>query len=100
MSEPSVLRVGVVGAGANTRKFHIPGLQKQPGVEVVAVANRSRESGERAAGEFGIPRVADHWLEIVEDDGIDAVCIGTCTHRSPSPRWRPASTCSARRGWR
>ncbi len=77
MSEPSVLRVGVVGAGANTRKFHIPGLQKQPGVEVVAVANRSRESSERAAGEFGIPRTADHWRAIVEDDGIDAVCIGT-----------------------
>ena len=77
MAEPSVLRVGIVGAGANTRKFHIPGLQKQPGVEVVAVANRSRESGQRAASEFGIPRVADHWREIVEDDGIDAVCIGT-----------------------
>ena len=77
MSEPSVLRVGIVGAGANTRKFHIPGLQKQPGVEVVAVANRSRESGQRAASEFGIPRVAGDWREIVEDDGIDAVCIGT-----------------------
>ena len=77
MSEPSVLRVGIVGAGANTRKFHIPGLQKQPGVEVVAVANRSRASGQRAASEFGIPRVADHWREIIEDGGIDAVCIGT-----------------------
>ena len=77
MPETSTLRVGVVGAGANTRKFHIPGLQEQPGVEVVAVANRSRESGRRAASEFGIPRVADHWCEIVEDDGIDAVCIGT-----------------------
>ena len=77
MSEPSVLRVGVVGAGENTRKFHIPGLQKQPGVEVVAVANRSRESGRRVADEFGVPRVADHWRELIEDDGIDAVCIGT-----------------------
>ena len=77
MSESSVLRIGVVGAGANTRKFHIPGLQNQPGVEVVAVANRSRESGQRAASEFGIPRVADHWRGIIEDDGIDAVCIGT-----------------------
>ena len=77
MSEPSVLRVGIVGAGANTRKFHIPRLQNQPGVDVVAVANRSRESGQRAASEFGIPRVADDWLEIIEDDGIDAVCIGT-----------------------
>ena len=77
MPETPTLRVGVVGAGANTRKFHVPGLQKQPGVEVVAVANRSRESGQRAAREFGIPRVADHWREIVADDGIDAVCIGT-----------------------
>ena len=77
MAEPSVLRVGIVGAGANTRKFHIPGLQEQAEVEVVAVANRSRESGQRAAAEFGIPRVADHWREIVDDDGIDAVCIGT-----------------------
>ena len=77
MSAPSGLRVGIVGAGANTRKFHIPGLQEQAGVEVVAVANRSRASGRRAAAEFGIPRVAGHWREIVEDDGIDAVCIGT-----------------------
>ena len=77
MSEPSVLRVALVGAGENTRKFHIPGLQKQPQVEVVALANRSRESGQRVAREFGIPRVADHWRAIVEDDGVDAVCIGT-----------------------
>ena len=77
MPGTSTLRVGIVGAGANTRKLHIPNLQKQPGVEVVAVANRSRESGRRAADEFGIPRVADHWREIVEDGGIDAVCIGT-----------------------
>ena len=77
MSDSFTLRVGIVGAGANTRKFHIPNLQKQPGVEVVAVANRSRASGQRAASEFGIPRVADHWHDIIEDDGIDAVCIGT-----------------------
>lgn len=28
------IRVGVIGAGANTKKFHIPLLQKQDGVEV------------------------------------------------------------------
>ena len=77
MPESSTLRVGVVGASANTRKFHIPGLQRQPGVEVVAVANRSLESGRRAASEFAIPRVVGHWRAITEDDGIDAVCIGT-----------------------
>ena len=50
--------MGFVGAGRNTRSRHIPGFQRQAGVELVAVANRSRESGERVAKEFGIPRVA------------------------------------------
>ncbi len=73
----STIRVGVVGAGGNTRKFHIPNLQKIDGVEIVSVVNRSRESSERAAKEFGIPRVHDHWQQLVNDPGIDAVVIGT-----------------------
>lgn len=73
----STIRVGVVGAGGNTRKFHIPNLQKIDGVEIVAVVNRSRESSERAAKEFGITRVHDHWQQLVNDPGIDAVVIGT-----------------------
>ena len=76
MSEKSI-RVGLIGAGANTRKHHIPGLQAQKGVEVVAVANRSPASGRKVAEAFGIPRVHDQWTALVEDADIDAVCIGT-----------------------
>jgi predicted dehydrogenase len=71
------IRVGFVGAGNNTRRHHIPGLRAQPGVELVSVANRSRESGERVAKEFGIARVHDHWRDVVTARDIDAVCIGT-----------------------
>ncbi|MBW8005848.1 MAG: Gfo/Idh/MocA family oxidoreductase [candidate division NC10 bacterium] len=71
------IRVGIVGAGANTRLRHIPGLQAIENVEIVSVANRSRESGERVAKEFGIPNVYDHWPELVEADDTDAICIGT-----------------------
>lgn len=71
------IRVGVIGAGANTRLHHIPKLQAIDGVEVVAVVNRSRESSERVAREFGIPEVRDRWDQIIEDETIDAVCIGT-----------------------
>jgi len=71
------IRVGFVGAGANTRKHHIPKLKAQPGVELVAVANRSKESGERVAREFGIARVHDDWRQVVEAGDIDAICIGT-----------------------
>jgi predicted dehydrogenase len=71
------IRVGVVGAGANTRLHHIPKLKKIEGVEIVTVANRSRASSEKVAQEFGIPRVHDRWQELVKDPGIDAVVIGT-----------------------
>ena len=71
------IRVGFIGAGANTRKHHIPKLAAQPGVELVAVANRSKESGEKVAREFGIGRVQGSWTEIVNAPDIDAVCIGT-----------------------
>lgn len=71
------LRVGVIGAGGNTRLHHIPKLQAIDGVDVVAVANRSRESGQRVADEFDIDRVHDHWADLLADDSLDAVVIGT-----------------------
>jgi len=71
------IRVGFVGAGANTRKHHIPKLKAQPGVELVAVANRSPESGERVAKDFGIARVETDWRRVVEAGDVDAICIGT-----------------------
>lgn len=71
------VRIGVVGAGRNTRTLHIPNLQKISGVEVVSVVNRSRESSQRVASEFRIARVHDNWRELVADPAIDAVVIGT-----------------------
>jgi predicted dehydrogenase len=71
------IKVGVIGAGANTRQFHIPNLQAQTDVEVVMVANRTRASGRKVARAFDIPQVADSWEEVIYDDEIDAICIGT-----------------------
>ncbi len=71
------IRVGVIGAGTNTKMFHIPGLQAIDGVEIVTVCNRSRESSERVAQEFNIPATHAHWTDVVADDGIDAIVIGT-----------------------
>ena len=49
------IRVGIVGAGGIVSSTHLPGLRRMPGVEIVAVANRSLESSQRAAAELGIP---------------------------------------------
>jgi predicted dehydrogenase len=72
-----VIRVGIVGAGANTVSRHIPGLQAISGVALVSVANRSRASSERVARRFGIPQVYDDWRTLVEAPDTDAIVIGT-----------------------
>jgi predicted dehydrogenase len=71
------IRIGIVGAGGNTRDRHIPNLQAIDGVELVGVANRSMASSEAVVREFGIGRAYDNWRELVSDDRIDAIVIGT-----------------------
>jgi len=71
------IRIGVVGAGANTTKLHIPKLQAIAGVEVVSVCNRSRTSSERVASQFGIPTVYDNWWELIAAPDTNAIVIGT-----------------------
>ncbi len=77
MKEIKPIRVGIVGAGNNTRKRHIPGLKALEGVEIVSACNRSRDSGKKVAAEFGIPKVCGTWTEVIEDQSVDAVVIGT-----------------------
>ena len=71
------LRIGFVGAGAINRTRHVPGLKKIPGVEFEVVANRSQASSQAAADEYGIKRTAGNWMEVVEDQNVDVVWIGT-----------------------
>ncbi len=74
---PDMIRVGLIGAGGNVKARHIPGFRGIDGVELVAVANRSEASGRKIADEFGIARVYADWRELIADDDVDAVCIGT-----------------------
>ena len=73
----NTIRIGIIGAGENTRLKHIPELQKISGVEIISVCNRSEKSSLKAAREFGIKKVCSNWQEVVEDEDIDAVVIGT-----------------------
>ena len=71
------IRIGIIGAGANTRLRHIPGFQAIAGVEVAVVCNRSSVSSLKAAKEFNILRIAGSWEEVAADHELDAICIGT-----------------------
>lgn len=76
MSEKPV-RIGIVGAGANTRARHIPGFRAIDGVEITGVCNRTPESTKRVAREFSIANQYADWKELVAADDVDAVMIGT-----------------------
>ncbi len=75
------IRVGIIGAGANTRLRHIPGLQAIEGVQVVAVCNRSDASGRKVADEFGVERVVTDPEAIFASNDVDAVVVGTWPYR-------------------
>lgn len=73
----SKLRIGLIGAGDNTRKRHIPGLQALADVEIVGVCNRRPESTAAVARAYGISRQYSRWQDLVDDRNVDAVVIGT-----------------------
>ena len=45
--------------------------------EILAVSNRTVQCGRVVADQFNIPEVYGHWRELLEDDEINTVCIGT-----------------------
>ena len=53
MTQP--IRIGVVGARRFARTYHIPNFVRLPDVQLVAVCNRSVQSGEQVAQQFEIP---------------------------------------------
>lgn len=71
------LRVGLIGAGGNTKLRHIPGLRAIADVEIVAVCNRRPTSTAAVAREHGIPQTFARWEAVIESPDIDAVVIGT-----------------------
>ena len=69
--------IGFIGAGGIARLRHAPGLAAIDGVELAAVANRTAESGQRFAAEFGVKTVYADWRRLLDDEGVDAVFVGT-----------------------
>src|SRR5215471_13361712 len=74
------LRVAVLGAGTWARGAHIPGWQRDPRSEVVAVCDLDRARAEAYASEFGIPDASDDWQAVIGRPDIDVVDVVTPSH--------------------
>lgn len=77
MSNTEQIRIGIIGAGKNTREQHIPKLRAHENVQIVSVANRTLASSQQAASSLNIPKAYSNWRELIYADDIDAVVIGT-----------------------
>ena len=71
------IRLGIIGAGGITKQRHLPGFKALPGVELMAVCNRSEASSSAVAKEWGFQRIAGSPGEILAAPDVDAVVIGT-----------------------
>ena len=76
------IRIGIIGAGSIFRSRHFPGLEKIEAAEVVAICNRSEESGKAIAEEFNLtPDIMTDPDTLLARNDIDAVMIGTWPYR-------------------
>ncbi len=71
------LRVAVVGTGSWAQRAHIPGWQRDPRAEVVALADVNAESVAAAASRFAVPAVTTDYTELLADPGIDVIDVVT-----------------------
>lgn len=77
LTSDAPIRLGLIGAGGIVTSRHLPNLAKLPGVSLVAVANRSLDSGRAVAQKWNIPHVDKDWTAVIRREDVDAVLIGT-----------------------
>ncbi|MFN8679464.1 MAG: Gfo/Idh/MocA family oxidoreductase [Thermomicrobiales bacterium] len=78
------LRVGIVGAGAWARLAHVPGFQRCPDVDLVAICDPDLGRAEVVAAEAGIPRVFPSIAAMTSETDLDLVSIVTPDDSHPA----------------
>ena len=87
MTTDSIVRVGVLGAGAWARGAHLPGYRRDPRCKVVAIADVEIDRARDAAREFDIPVAAGDPREVIGRDDIDAIDVCTPSHTHFELAW-------------
>lgn len=70
------IRLGTIGSGMIVRLI-LNNVKRTEGIELEAVYSRSREKGEKLAGEYGCGKVSTDMDAFLADESIDLVYIAT-----------------------
>ena len=76
MSTEKRIRVGVIGTGFGSL-VQIPGFQRSPGVEVVAVASGREARARQMAEKFGLSAAYGDYRQMLAEQSLDLVSIVT-----------------------
>ncbi|MFJ9946687.1 Gfo/Idh/MocA family protein [Kitasatospora sp. NPDC091207] len=68
------VRIGVIGCAGIAVRRMLPAFAADPGVEIVAIASRTREKAERVVERFG-GRAVQGYAALLELDEVDAVYV-------------------------
>lgn len=71
------LQLGIIGVGQYARGTLLPALKKNPHAQIRAVCSASGRSARAEAEANGAQYATSDYLEILQDDAIDAVIIAT-----------------------
>jgi predicted dehydrogenase len=75
------LKIGVIGAGRWASAAHLPGFERSPLSEVVAICDLNGDLAERRAEEFGVDGFYTDHAEMLKREDLDVVDV--CTRASP-----------------
>ena len=71
------LRVAVIGAGRWSASAHLPGFQRSPLADLVAVCDLDAAVAERRAKEFGAPESETDYRRLLDRSDVDVIDIVT-----------------------
>jgi predicted dehydrogenase len=71
------LRIGVIGAGRWAARAHLPGFDRSPLAELVAICDLNGDLARQRAQEFNIPHVYTDYQEMLAREDIDVVDVCT-----------------------
>jgi predicted dehydrogenase len=77
MTSLNEVNIGIVGAGSFTELWYLPILKKHPNVCIKAIASQSGKTAENLAKSYGVPTSYDSYVEMLEKEQLDGVCIVT-----------------------
>ena len=74
---PDKLRVGVIGAGRWSKSAHLPGFQRSPLCDLVAICDLNEDMAKDAAARFNIESVYTDYETMLSRDDIDVIDVCT-----------------------